>query len=171
MHPTFWSAATLVATVWTTPATSIPSPLERSVSTGAQRADITTYGPLQHTRPADSSDVVDVTLAASRTSISRPVSDTEAQAIEDGVHRVIRQRLAHARFCAETTGTTPDVAPIHVALHIAPDRSVAVRSTTHQAFAQCLSPLAALWPLSDRARGSRTRMTLRVEAESLSAYP
>jgi hypothetical protein len=171
MQAAFWSAATLVATVWTTPATSIPPPLEISGSIGTQQAGITAYDTPHRTVYSDEIELVEVTLATSHTLISRPVSETEAQTIEDGVHRVIRQRLAHARFCVETTGTTPATEPIQIALHIASDRSVAVRSSTHQDFAQCLSPLAALWPLSDGARGSRTRMTLRVEAGALSAYP
>ena len=103
----------------------------------------------------------DVLLGTIRTTSSPNVSDHMGQKIEQEIRRTLRQRHAHAQFCADSTGLETASEDVVVHLRIDTEGHRTVRSEGHPLFAQCLTRLVQYWPLPELADDSKTRVAYR----------
>ncbi|HCH65775.1 MAG TPA: hypothetical protein DFR83_23430 [Deltaproteobacteria bacterium] len=103
----------------------------------------------------------DVHLGAIRTTSSASVSDQTGRQIERDIGRTLRQRHAHAQFCADQAGLQAASTEVVVQLRVDGAGQRTVSSDEHPHFAQCLTHLAKHWPLPKLAQDSRTRVAYR----------
>ena len=103
----------------------------------------------------------EVKLGTIRTTPSVSVSEQMGQQLERDIGRTLRQRHAHAQFCADQAGLGVGSTDFVVQLRVDESGERTVSSNDHPQFAACLSHLAQHWPLPKRAHDSRTRVAYR----------
>lgn len=156
------AAASLVPSVH--PATTIADP--GTGSAGLPTRSMASYGPYEGEAAATEATRQDVALSAVHTVFQRPTSETEDQAAEATVQRLVRQRTAHLRYCLEVADPSVANTTIELVLQFPVDDRPTVRIPEHESLAACLAPLVERWPLPDSVAGSRSRLTFRVSDPS-----
>lgn|GEM_PF-3650754 len=156
MTTPFWTSL-VVATGLAThlPPTEL-SPVE------ASQDGLRAYTPLEVDAEDADEPVFQLSLGAVRTTLNQAASDTETRAVQATVQRVLRQRLAHVEYCAPKVDPAQSGPSVELEVRVDDQGMVQVSSATAPDFATCLTPLAALWPLPDSVRGSKSRVTVWV---------
>lgn len=106
----------------------------------------------------------EVQLGTIRTTSAVNVSEQVGQQLERDISRTLRQRHAHAQFCADQVGLPADSHEVVVHLRVDGKGARTVSSEAHPSFARCLTHLAQHWPIPAVAYDSRTRVAYRALA-------
>lgn len=106
----------------------------------------------------------EVQLGTIRTTSAVNVSEQVGQQLERDISRTLRQRHAHAQFCADQSSLPADSAEVVVHLRVDDQGARTVSSDAHPSFARCLTHLAQHWPIPAVAYDSRTRVAYRAVA-------
>lgn len=152
--PVRWIPAACLAASFATTPSPVWADSAPSGRVELQTAGLAGYAPLHSLSAPAETEVSDLQLSGTTTVPLTPTGETEQRRITEAVQRVVRQRLTHGTFCA--TAHPVPAGRIEVELHVASTGQTRVSSDDAPAFADCLAPLVAAWPLPSEARGSRT---------------
>ena len=167
MSHVLWSALCTSTLAWSAHTAPLPVAAPSLPLAELSAPGLTSYAPDPNTAPSDDPAGPSLSLATLQTSVHRPVSDAQARAISAELRRVVRQRIAHAQFCADTGPAMEPGATVRLELRVSVEGVPTLHSEAHPYFAACLGTLTSAWPLSADSHGTRTRVAFRVDAEAV----